>query len=69
MPKRISVTSESKIGRNETFHDNFKNKDMTANQFVDEIKKGNYPKFTVKLINGIPTPVSKPDNNTNNNLG
>ncbi|WP_027827136.1 hypothetical protein [Ligilactobacillus saerimneri] len=69
MPKRISVTSESKSGRNLTFHDNFKGHDMTRAQFVNEIRNGNYKNYSVRKMNGINTPVSKPDKSRNNNLG
>lgn len=69
MPKRISVTSESDSGRNMTFHDNFNGKNMSSKQFVDEIKKGKYPNYYVRKINGIDTPVSKPDKSDANNLG
>ena len=69
MGKRISVTSETSTGRNQTFHDNYKNKDMSRQKFVNEIKNGNYPKFHVKTINGIATSVSNPDKSTLNNLG
>lgn len=68
MPKRITVTSEGDSGRNNKFHDNFKNKDMTRAQFVNEIKQGNYENYHVRKINGIDTPVSNPDKTRNNNL-
>lgn len=69
MPKRIKVTEESKSGRNIKFHDNFTGSDMTRPEFVKQIKSGNYENYTVKKINGIDTPVSKPDKTKNNNLG
>lgn len=69
MPKRVSVKSESGTGRNEQFHDNFKNRDMSRAQFVDRIKSGEYENYHVRTINGIETPVSNPDKNRNNNLG
>lgn len=69
MPKRIKVTKESDTGRNLEFHDNFTGKDMTRSQFVKEINNGNYDSYTVKKINNLDTPVSKPDNSRNNNLG
>ncbi|WP_172188852.1 hypothetical protein [Lentilactobacillus kribbianus] len=68
MPKRIKTTSESASGRNEQFHDNFTGKDMSRSQFVKEIKNGNYDNYSVKKINGLDTPVSKPDKTKNNNL-
>lgn len=69
MPKRINVTKESDTGRNLEFHDNFTGKDMTRGQFVKEINNGNYGNYTVKKINNVDTPVSKPDSSRNNNLG
>lgn len=69
MPPRITVTHESGTGRNERFHDNFTGADMTRNQFVRQINQGNYENYHVRNINGVPTPVSNPDRNRNNNLG
>ena len=54
MPKRITVTQES---------------NTTRNQFVNQIKQGNYENYHVRNINGVDTPVSNPDNTRNNNLG
>ncbi|MBC2120328.1 hypothetical protein [Listeria marthii] len=68
MPKRITVTSEDSSGRNKNFHDNFKGTDMTREQFVKEIKQGNYKKYHVRNVNGVATPVSNPDKTRNNNL-
>lgn len=67
--KRISVTYESNTGRNERFHDNYTGRNMTRNQFVNQIKQGNYENYHVREINGILTPVSNPDKSRNNNLG
>ena len=69
MPKRISVTRESNTGRNECFHDNFTNTNMTRQQFVNQIKQGYYQNYHVRNINGVDTPVSNPDKTRNNNLG
>jgi hypothetical protein len=68
MPKRVSVTSEGKSGRNKQFHDNYTGRDMSRAQFVKEINKGNYDNYHVRVINGVPTPVSNPDNSERNNL-
>ena len=67
--KRITVTRESDTGRNERFHDNYQNIDMTRNQFVNAIKNGAYDNYHIRNINGVDTPVSNPDKNRNNNLG
>lgn len=66
---RITVTSEDDNGRNQFFHDNYKGNDMTREQFVNEIKVGNYTHYHVRNINGIDTPCSNPDKSQNNNLG
>lgn len=67
--KRVTVNSESPTGRNLTFHDNVTGRNMNVKQFVRSIELGNYPNYHVREINGIKTPVSNPDNSTNNNLG
>lgn len=69
MPKRVKVTDENDSGRNTKFHDNFTGNDMTRNEFVKQIKQGNYDNYHIRNINGIDTPVSNPDKKTNNNLG
>ena len=69
MPKRISVIQEDDDGRNQKFRDNYKKTEMTRNQFVNEIKGGNYPNYHIRNINGLDTPVSNPDKSRNNNLG
>jgi hypothetical protein len=42
---------------------------MTRAQFVNRINEGVYPKYHVRMVNGVPTPVSNPDGSENNNLG
>ena len=69
MPKRVKVTQEDKTGRNTRFHDNFTGEDFTRAQFNNKIKSGDYVGYEVKMINGVETPVSKPDKTKNNNLG
>ena len=69
MPKRISVTQESDTGRNQKFHDNYKDTDMTRPQFVRAIEAGNYPNYHIREIDGIKTPASNPDQSERNNLG
>lgn len=68
MAGRIKVTKESDSGRNERFKDTRTGTEMTRNQFVKKIEKGDYPNYHVRNINGIDTPVSNPDNTKNNNL-
>lgn len=67
--QRVSTTSESSSGRNQSFHDNYTGADMTRSQFVREINNGKYSNYHVRNINGIDTPVSNPDSTRNNNLG
>ena len=69
MGKRITVTNETSTGRNQTYHDNYKNKNMSRKEFVKEIKNGSYKNYHVRTINGIETPVSNPDKSALNNLG
>lgn len=69
MGKRISVTAQSRSGRNQRFKDNSRKRSMTRNTFVQKIEKGQYPNYHIRKINGIKTPVSNPDKSTNNNLG
>ena len=66
---RVKVIQENDSGRNERFKDCTNGNEMTRKQFVKEIKKGNYEKYYVRKINGLDTPVSKPDGKENNNLG
>lgn len=66
--KRVTVTEESESGRNLKFHDNYSGADMTRHQFVGEIKAGNYAHYHVRIINGVETPVSNPDESELNNL-
>jgi vacuolar-type H+-ATPase subunit D/Vma8 len=66
--KRVKVTHESDTGRNQRFHDNYTGEDMTRKQFVDKIKRGEYPNHHVRNINGVDTPVFNPDKSESNNL-
>tara|TARA_A100001391_G_scaffold159227_1_gene117765 strand:- start:16300 stop:16515 length:216 start_codon:yes stop_codon:yes gene_type:complete len=66
--KRVSVITESKSGRNQKFHDNYTNEDMTRAQFVKEIENESYSQYHVRKVNGVKTPVSNPDSSKNNNL-
>lgn len=66
---RVSVNSESKSGRNLTFHDNYTGKNMNRSQFVKSIENGRYPEYHVRNINGVATPCSNPNKSTNDNLG
>ena len=69
--KLVKTIMENESGRNIMFQNTGNNEKMTRKQFVERIKdiKSVYHKdYVVKVINGIETPVSKPDGNINNNL-
>ena len=66
---RVKVIQENDSGRNERFKDCTNGNEMNRKQFLKEIKKGNYEEYYVRKINGLDTPVSKPDGKENNNLG
>lgn len=68
MGKRISVVSESDSGRNQQFRDNATGREMSRGEFVRQIESGNYPKYHVRVVNDVKTPVSNPDGSANNNL-
>lgn len=68
MAGRIKVTQESDSGRNQRFRDTRTGQEMTRAQFVKQIENGQYPNYHIRKINKIKTPVSNPDETTNNNL-
>lgn len=67
--KRVSVIRESDSGRNQLFQDNWSGHVMDRQAFVARIENGDYPRYHVRDMNGLPTPVSNPDDSENNNLG
>lgn len=67
--KPVIVLKEDKNHRNEIFFDLVRNVILSRDEFVAGIISGLYPAHTVKKINGIHTPVSKPDGRRVNNLG
>lgn len=67
--KRVDVIKESESGRNQRFRDNQTSAKMTRAEFVRAIEQDKYPKYHVRKINNIKTPVSNPDKTTDNNLG
>jgi len=66
--KPVIVLKEDENGRNVVFFDLVKNVLFSREEFVTSIESGHYPAYTVKMINGVPTPVSKPDGRETNNL-
>lgn len=68
-PYPIVVLQENKTGRNELFEDSASGLTMTRAEFVQKIQAGQYPHYKIVVMDGIPTPVSKPDKIKENNLG
>ncbi|HEY8279368.1 MAG TPA: hypothetical protein VIH99_07090 [Bdellovibrionota bacterium] len=72
-PKRLSkpiiALSKSPTGRNQTFFDLQKKLTFSREELVALIRAGNYRGYSVKLIRGIETPVSKRDGSIPNNIG
>jgi len=66
--KPIVVLKQNETGRNELFYDIDKRLVLSSEEFVGLIQSGKYPGYTVKKINGLPTPVSKRDSRITNNL-
>lgn len=66
--KPLVVLEESDRGSNLTFLDMVSGEVMGRDTVVARIEAGSYPNYTVKVINGISTPVSKPDGRETNNL-
>ncbi len=67
--KPVIVLQESKTGRNELFFDTLTHESMSRNKFVKKIRSGMYPGYRVINLYGKATPVSVPDDSTDNNLG
>lgn len=67
--KPVKVIEESETGRNIEFLDTSTNYTMSREGFVSKIHSGEYPGYTVVLINNIETPMSKSDGTSGNNLG
>jgi hypothetical protein len=67
--KPIIVIEEGEKGRNQIFFDTSKGMVLSVQEFISLIEAGEYPGYTVKIINGSPTPVSLPDSREPNNLG
>ena len=69
--KQVKAIEQNSTGRNITFQNTGNHEIMSRAEFVGRIKKptSTYHKdYVVKIINGVETPVSRPDKSTNNNL-
>ena len=67
--KPVIVLKEDAKGRNEIYYDTVKQQLLTATEFIAFIESGKYPEYAVKMVHGVPTPVSNPDGRKVNNLG
>ena len=67
--KPVIVLKESETGRNELFCDLSNGNVFDRESFVASIGNGEYPGYTVASIDGLATPMSKPDSVASNNLG
>ena len=65
----VVVIQEGKTGRNELFLDTISGQKMTREEFIAHILAGKYLDYKIVLIDGLLTPMSKPDKQTANNLG
>lgn len=64
----LKKAKENKNGRNTHFLDTKANIIKTRKQIVDEIKKGLHSKYYIRKINGVDTPVAKPNGKKKDNL-
>jgi hypothetical protein len=69
LAKPIVSIAKSATGRNQTFYDIQKKIEFTREELVAQINAGAYPGYSVKVIRGIETPVSKRDGRITNNIG
>lgn len=69
MTKPIVAIRKSKKGRNEIYYDLIKKAVLTREELVGLIQQGEYKGYSVKLIRGVETPVSKRDGKRINNIG
>ncbi len=66
--KPVIVVSEGDTGRNELFVDTVSGVILDRASFLEKIESGEYPGYQVAKIDDLPTPMSKPDRSTENNL-
>ena len=69
MSRPIVVLTKSETGRNEVYYDLLKRNVLTRDELVAVIRAGEYPGYSIKLIRGVETPVSKHDGKKINNIG
>ncbi len=66
---RVTVVAESSSGRNIGFKDLATGRIMSRREFVDATQQGFYANYYVRSIDGVATPVSKPNETVGDNLG
>lgn len=69
--KTVKAILHTPSGRNTMFQNKGNNEIMSRKEFVDriqDVKSAYHKDYCVKNINGIKTPVSKPDSSEKNNL-
>lgn len=70
VPKSMVIKiQENKTGANIMFYDFNKKIVMTKDEFLVEIKNGNYSGYSYKVVDGVEIPISKRDRFKFNNLG
>jgi hypothetical protein len=69
LSRPIIAVSETETGRNETYYDILKRRYMSREELLASIRDGSYPGYSIKVIRGIDTPVSKRDRKRINNIG
>ena len=67
--KYVVVISKNQTGRNILFSDPKSMRIMDLSEFVNYIKLGLYHGYHIRVINGVNTPCSNPDEYIENNLG
>lgn len=68
MAGRLRVTCENNSGRNQRFRDTVTGREMSRQELVRLIEAGEYPRYHIRKVNGVKTPVSNPDSSEENNL-
>jgi hypothetical protein len=69
-PKSLVIKiKENKTGANILFYDVSQKVVMTKEEFIDQIKAEKYPKYSIRVVDGVEIPFSKRDRFKFNNLG
>ena len=65
----VVVVGKDKNGRNILFFDLRAKLVLSRADFVNQIRAGNYPRYGLRVVKGVPIPVAKRDASIQNNLG